>query len=127
MENSFKFLTFATMKIGYLLLISVIFTFFISCGSPLDESSDKINALNKHLEQQNKRIEMQQSEIESLRDSISLMHNNLERCDTHAKHAQTDVRQAKSWAIQNGYGQTLAPYIDNVLYDLEAIQQYSKL
>lgn len=96
-----------------------------SCGKSADASTE-IAALNKQIETQNARLEEQQVELESLRDSISTLQNYLDRCNTHAKHAEVDVRQARNWAYANGYKASLGPSIDNVLYDLEAIRQYSR-
>lgn len=95
------------------------------CGKSANTSTE-IAALNKQIENQSARLEQQQIELESLRDSISALQNYLDRCNTHAKHAEVDVRQARNWAYAHGYKASLGPSIDNVLYDLEAIRQYSK-
>lgn len=114
------------MKSSSLYILLFVTLFSASCSHQEKESKGELEALRQQIENQNKRLEQQENELESLRDSIGQLHNALDRCATHATHAETDVRQARQWASANGYGKTLGPYIDNVIYDLEAICQYSK-
>lgn len=107
------------------IIIAIGCIIFLSCGREVTESKGEISKLNKQIESQSKRLEQLQDEIETLHDSISNLQNSLDRCHTHSRHATVDVKEAKNWANANGYGKTLGPYIDNVLYDLEAISQYS--
>lgn len=107
------------------ILIAIGCFLFFGCGREVSESKSEISKLSQQIESQSKRLEQQQEEIETLRDSISNLQNSLDRCHTHSRHAAVDVKEAKNWANANGYGKTLGPYIDNVLYDLEAISQYS--
>lgn len=111
----------------YVSAIHACMLLLLMCGcSKSTDVSTEMATLNKQIEAQNARLEQQQVELESLRDSISTLQNYLDRCNTHAKHAEVDVHQARNWAFANGYKASLGPAIDNVLYDLEAIRQYSK-
>lgn len=113
------------MKNAIIILAAACIATLCGCSKKVAEDKGQIEALNKQIEMQSKRLEEQQTQIEALRDSIGILQQHFERIRTHSTHAQVDVKQARSWASANGYGSTLVPSIDNVLYDLEAISEYS--
>lgn len=113
------------LRSKYILLLIACSPALTGCQYHAENNADEIRALKTELENQNRSLEQKQSEIEGLQDSIAILQNSLQRCNKHATHAATDVSEAKKWANANGYGKTLGPYIDNVLYDLRAISEYS--